>query len=162
MPRLSRRLFVAAAIAAAALPPLAHASERPILTVTGKIRDGGTVRFDRAALEAVGLVSFRTASPWYAEPVVFEGVPLSKLMAAVGAGGERILVIALNDYSAEVPMEDLARFDPILALKRDGAYMPVRDKGPLFLVYPFDSNPELRHQKYYSRSVWQVSRLEIR
>ncbi|MCC2664519.1 MAG: oxidoreductase, partial [Geminicoccaceae bacterium] len=42
----------------------------------------------------------------------------------------------------------------ILALKRDGAYMPVRDKGPLFIVYPYDSSPELKHQNYYSRSAW--------
>ena len=44
----------------------------------------------------------------------------------------------------------------LLALKRNGAYMPVRDKGPLFIVYPYDSSPELKHQKYYSRSAWPV------
>ena len=44
----------------------------------------------------------------------------------------------------------------ILALKRDGEYMTVR-AGPIFIVYPFDSNPDLKVQKYYSRSVWQVA-----
>ena len=43
----------------------------------------------------------------------------------------------------------------------DGAYMPVRDKGPLFIVYPYDSDPALKHQVYYSRSAWQVARMVV-
>jgi hypothetical protein len=35
----------------------------------------------------------------------------------------------LNDYATEIPMSDFDRFGVLLALKRDGAYMPVRDKG---------------------------------
>ena len=66
----------------------------------------------------------------------FEGVSLDKLMKAVGANGERVVAVALNDYSSEIPIEDFAKYKTILALKRDGEYMPVRDKGPLFVVYP--------------------------
>jgi hypothetical protein len=40
--------------------------------------------------------------------------------------------------------------------------MPVRDKGPLFVIYPYDSRPELKSQLYYGRSAWQVSKLVIR
>ena len=40
--------------------------------------------------------------------------------------------------------------------------MPVTDKGPLFIVYPFDSNPELKHQLFYSRSAWQLNRIVVR
>jgi hypothetical protein len=40
--------------------------------------------------------------------------------------------------------------------------MPVQNRGPLFIVYNFDSDPELKNQKFYSRSVWQVARLEVR
>ena len=83
-------------------------------------------------------------------------------MASVGATGDRVVAVALNDYSSEIPIEDFAKYHAILALKRDGEYMPVRDKGPLFIVYPYDQNPELRSQKFYSRSVWQVARLVIK
>ena len=37
----------------------------------------------------------------------------------------------------------------------------VRDKGPLFLVYPFDTNPETYNEKYFSRSVWQIKEIEV-
>lgn len=144
---------------------LADPTEKPILTVAGKIsvtNKDGTAQFDRSMLEALGKASFSTNTPWYKEPVKFEGVSLAKLMDAVGATGDRIVSIALNDYSAEMPMEDARKFGVILALKRDGEYMTVRDKGPLFIVYPFDSNPDLKAQKYYSRSVWQVARIEVK
>jgi hypothetical protein len=140
-------------------------TDKPILTVTGKIsvtNKDGTAQFDRAMLEAIGETSFSTSTPWYKEPVKFEGVPMAKLLDAVGATGDRIVSVALNDYSAEMPMEDARKFGVILALKRDGEYMTVRDKGPIFIVYPFDSNPDLKVQKYYSRSVWQVSRIEVK
>jgi hypothetical protein len=103
-----------------------------------------------------------TKTPWYKDSVKFEGVPLDRLMAHVGAKGERVQAIALNDYSVEIPMEDFAKHRAILALKRDGEYMSVRDKGPLFVVYPYDSDPELRSQKFYSRSAWQVNRLIVK
>src|SRR6201989_977736 len=121
-------------------------TEKPILTISGKINSTnpeGAV-FDRAQLEALGMVSFETKTPWYKESVKFEGVPLDKLMAKVGSTGDRVLAIALNDYSVEIPIEDFAKYHAILALKRDGEYMSVRDKGPLFVVYPFDSDPDLR------------------
>ena len=39
--------------------------------------------------------------------------------------------------------------------------MAVRDKGPLFVVYPFDSKVELRSSVYYERSIWQLKRMSI-
>jgi hypothetical protein len=155
-------LVAANLVGAASLP---EPTEKPILTVTGKItftNKEGAAQFDRAMLEALGAASFSTTTPWYKEAVKFEGVPLAKLMEAVGATGDRIVSIALNDYSAEMPMEDARKYGVLLALKRDGEYMTVRDKGPLFIIYPFDSNPDLKAQKYYSRSVWQVARIEVK
>ena len=58
-------------------------------------------------------------------------------------------------------MEDLAIHRPILALKRNGQYMPIRDKGPLFIMYDYDSNPQLRSQTFYGRSAWQVKSLVV-
>jgi len=150
------------AAGAASLPA---PTEKPILTISGKIgitNKDGTAQFDRKMLEALGETSFTTSTPWYKEPVKFEGVPLAKVLDAVEAKGDTIVSIALNDYSAEIPVEDARKFGVILALKRDGEYMTVRDKGPIFIVYPFDSNPDLKSQKYYSRSVWQVARIQVK
>lgn len=146
---------------AACLPA---ATEKPILTIDGKIGclgPDGSAKFDRAMLERIGMISFETTTPWYSGPVKFEGIPMTALMKLVGANGAKITAVALNDYMTEIPISDFAQFKPMLALKRNGEYMPVKDKGPLFIVYPYDSDPELKSQKYYSRSAWQVARLTV-
>ena len=145
--------------------PLPAPVEKPILTISGKIgafnRDG-TAQFDRAMLEGLGMVVVETSTPWYKGSVKFEGVPLSKLMKVVEATGQRISAVALNDYSSEIPIEDITKYNVILALKRDGEYMQVRDKGPLFIIYPYDSAPELKTQTFYGRSVWQIAKLIVK
>ncbi len=144
---------------------LPRPAEPIILNVSGRIgvtnRDGAA-EFDRPMLEGLGMTGFETATPWYDGPVRFDGVRMDRLMQAVGASGETVLAYALNDYSTEIPVGDFARYNVLLALKRNGLYMPVRDKGPLFIVYPYDSDPQLRHQRFYSRSAWQLARIVVR
>lgn len=82
-------------------------------------------------------------------------------MNLVGAQGKTAKVMALNDYTTEVPVDDFHKFPVIPALKMNGEYMRIRDKGPLFIVYPYDSSAELQNQIYYSRSAWQVSKIII-
>ena len=166
---LSRRRFgglLAAGLAArpALADGLAAPQEAPILTISGRIairNDGNVARFDRPMLEALGAQGFATSTPWHKGTVRFDGVLMRTLMRAVGASGERITATALNDYSTEIPMADFERYDVLLALKRDGEYMPVRDKGPLFIIYPFDQLPELQNKKFYSRSAWQLAQLTV-
>ncbi len=145
--------------------PLPFPKGKPILTVSGDITEKNTpdaALFDRAMLENIGMATIETKTPWYKERVKFEGVPLAKLMSVVGARGQKIVVYALNDYTTEIPIADFAKYHTILALKRDGGYMPVRDKGPLFVVYPYDSDPDLQSEAYYSRSAWQVARIVVK
>jgi hypothetical protein len=150
---------------AASAQSLDAPAEKPILTVSGKItttNKDNTAQFDRAMLESIGMETIETTTPWYTGPVKFEGVSLDKLMKRLGASGERAVFVALNDYSSEIPVEDFAKYNVILALKRNGEYMPVRDKGPLFVIYPFDSKPELKNQTFYGRSVWQVAKIVVK
>ena len=48
-----------------------------------------------------------------------------------------------------------------LASARNGAYMAIRERGPLFIIYPMARYPELRNQVYYNRTVWQVSSITL-
>ncbi|MDQ1185588.1 MULTISPECIES: oxidoreductase [Agrobacterium] len=137
---------------------------KPILTISGNISKtnvNGTAQFDRAMLEKMGLVTIETQTPWYETRVHFEGVSMAKLMEFVGAKGETVRAVALNDYVSTIPVKDFTQYNVILAMKRDGEYMQVRDKGPLFIIYPYDSMPELQSQTYYTRSAWQVAKLIV-
>jgi len=39
--------------------------------------------------------------------------------------------------------------------------MSVREKGPLWVIYPYDSDAKFRTEVIYSRSIWQLDRLAI-
>ncbi|GGW32187.1 molybdopterin-dependent oxidoreductase [Vreelandella hamiltonii] len=135
-----------------------------VLEVAGKLTHtnaGDEAHFDRAMLEALAQRTTRTSTPWHDGVVSFEG-PLGRaLLEAVGADGEQMRVIALNDYASTIPVSDFQEYDVILAMSADGSPLRIRDHGPLFVIYPFDENPSLLNEEILTRSVWQVKRIEI-
>lgn len=93
----------------------------------------------------------------------WRGISLRQLVERLGGGEHsQILLTALNDYAIEIPWHDLERYDPILAYSRDGERMGIRDKGPLILIYPFGTHPQLQGQDYINRSIWQVHAVTLR
>ena len=105
--------------------------------------------------------SFTTSTPWFEKPVKFTGPLLSDVLAAVKANGTMISAVAINDYKISIPTGDATKFKVIVARQIDDKPIPVREKGPLFVVYPFDSSAELRTSTYYERSIWQLKALDI-
>mgnify|MGYP001500240239 CR=1 FL=1 len=140
-------------------------ARRVILTVTGALdRAGadGSVDLTLEELERLGTVELVTTTPFTRGPVRFTGVLLRRLLEAVGARGDVVHATALNDYMVEIPRADAARYDVVLATRADGEPLPVRAKGPLWVVYPWSRHPELDSPLYGARSIWQVRSLEIR
>lgn len=135
-----------------------------ILTISGAIshtNSGDQAVFDMAMLEAMAQRTTVTATPWYDGAQTFTGPTIADILAAVGADGTTLRVIALNDYAAEMPVQDTVDTPVILATRLNGDFMSVRDKGPLFTIYPFDEMPQLVNEVYFSRSVWQVKAIEV-
>ncbi|MCY1668386.1 molybdopterin-dependent oxidoreductase [Rhizobium sp. SL86] len=136
-----------------------------ILTVRGTLATpnvDGTAQFDLAMLEKLAGRKVVTETPWTEGKTEFSGPLLRAILEAAGAKGKTLLVRAINDYFAEVPMEDATALQTILASRMNGKVMSVRDKGPLFLIYPFDLDPKLYNEKYFSRSVWQIKEIEVK
>jgi len=146
----------------------ARALDRPsgpvVLTVVGRVgrpNSGDVAQFDMAMLEQLPQQSFVTSTPWYTGPRKFTGPLLRDVLSACGAQGSNLRAIALNDYRVDLPFEDTQRFDVLMARLLDDKPMAIRDKGPLFIIYPFDLHPELRSTVYYSRSAWQLKTLQV-
>ena len=138
---------------------------RVILTIAGNIsatNAPGEARFDVAMLEALGEAKLITATPWTEGEVAFEGIWARDLMEAVGASGEQATALALNDYQAEIPVTDFTERDVLLALKTNGKYMRVREKGPIWIVYPTSKSGEMQDMESRGKMVWQLKRIEVR
>jgi hypothetical protein len=114
-----------------------------------------------AMLEALPQTSFTTTTPWEKGPVKFSGPLLRDVLAAVKAQGSTLRATALNDYKITIPVDDTRQFDVLLAHHMNDLPIPVRTKGPLFVVYPFDSRPALQSATYYERSIWQLETIEV-
>lgn len=160
---------VAALLCAWHLPMGAQAlcpapTERPILVV--QRQDATVTACDLRALDRMPQKTVETRMPdilGVAGTNRWSGVPLSHIAAQLGAGPDAdIQLVALNNYAVLVPMSDLRRFDPVLASRRNGELLRVREKGPLILVYPFDQHRNLGAQEYLNRSIWQVHEIRIR
>ena len=139
-------------------------TQQVILSVTGDIERRNSesgAQFDRPMLEALGVESVRTSTAWTEGTVEFVGVPAKRVMEAVGARGEAVIAAALDHYQSEIPISDFDRYPVLLALRMDGQELP-KDRGPIWIVYPRDSFPELQNEAANSRWVWQLRELRVK
>lgn len=146
-----------------------------ILTISGAIEassDTGTaaradaseqdtVSFDRAMLEASGMTKITTETPWTEGLVEFEGVLARDLLAKFDTTGKSVQAMALDDYIVDIPIADFLEYDVILATRKNGEPITVRDNGPVWIIYPWTDVAGLRRPQYYSRSIWQLKSLTI-
>ena len=167
---MRRLIYVLACIAALAATPsqagsMPDPTGRIVLTVTGNIsmtNAPGEARFDVAMLEALGKAGLSTVTPWTEGSTNFEGIWARDLLDAVGATGDKAIAAALNDYQVEIPLADFSTKEVLLALKMNGEYMRVRDKGPVWIIYPASPDGELQDMDSRSKMVWQLERIEVR
>ncbi|MCG8510209.1 MAG: hypothetical protein MI741_13355 [Rhodospirillales bacterium] len=140
-------------------------SEPVVLTVAGNISNPNRgavdpfldaffhfsdVGFERARsfgvsdLRALGMKRLSVRYPDWPRGYVFEGPLLQDVLAAAGATGTVVRVQALDGYFAEIPMEEVRKFPILLAIKRDGSFIGIGDRGPAWVVFPRDDYDELR------------------
>lgn len=151
---LAAMLFAVVSGAAQALSP--HSN----LTVRWTSPDGAVlaeVALDEADMAALEQREIRTSTPWTEGVHTFSGPPIGALAALGPEGARRATFIALNSFLETLPVEDWTEHGAILAMKRNGARMDIREHGPYWVMFPIDSDPDtLNTQRYHARMVWQV------
>jgi hypothetical protein len=74
---------------------------------------------------------------------------------------KHVTLVALNDYKISVPNEDFKKYKPIIAIKQDGEFMSVRDKGPFWLIYPLSSKPDINNTDFHAKMIWQIRDIHL-
>jgi hypothetical protein len=116
--------------------------------------------FDRAALVDIGMKRIVTKYPGSDRTIDVEGPLLRDVLAKAGAGGDTVTVTALDGYAVDLPMSDLARWPVILALKSGGEWLDIGGRGPSWIVYPRDDDPELAGRDD-ANWVWSVFYIRV-
>jgi hypothetical protein len=114
-------------------------------------------------IEALEQVSFETSTHWNDGIMTYTGPSLASVLALTGPYDKsaHIKVTAANDYSHIATPDLISKTYPILANKINGEPFSLREKGPLWVMYPFDKHAKFKTESHFSASVWQVVEIEI-
>lgn len=156
---MNRRQVLSGALVVCLTGPALAESDAPVILTIGGL--GEKIELTLADLQEMGAASFETSTIWSEGVLHFTGVPLKNLLDRLEVTDGRLLARAINDYAVEIPVSDGVDGGPIIAYMMNGEEMSVRNKGPLWLVYPYDLNPEYRSEVIYSRSIWQLDRIDV-
>jgi hypothetical protein len=139
------------------VPTLGHAQD--ILTVTTA---EASESFTLEELLSMPQTTIVTKNDYVDEAAAFQGPSLRSILEEMDIAGDATLKMqALNDYSLIVPARDAFEYEVILAVLREGEPMSVREKGPIWVIYPMDSYPELQDDVYNDRLVWQLKSISV-
>ena len=139
------------------LPTRVEAQEAVLLVSTLQ----GTKSLNLAELEALGLQRITTSTFWPQDQGTYEGPRLADVLKSAGiAEAAQVRVIGLDGYSQVLPREDWTRWPLILATRKNGRSLDVRDRGPLRVIYPRDADKTLQDDRYRLRWVWMVRQIE--
>lgn len=130
------------------------------LTITTDNAVGEVVVMDDQ-LKALAQVVITTNTPWTEELMTYEGPTLWSVLELAGASGREVQLIALNDYSIRLTPDRITPDWPIVARLQNGNTMSVREKGPYWLMFPFDQNKELQTETFFALSIWQMAKIHV-
>lgn len=136
--------------------------EAPALTAVATDPEAETA-LSLGDLRALPWTTIATRTPFNDGVVAYRGPLMRDVLHALGlSDAASVFCLAVNDYSVEIPTRDFHDWDVILAMEADGAPLPPRETGPLWIIYPVSDHPELGGRVYSERLIWQLIRIEAR
>ena len=159
--RLVSGVLLAVLILAQTIKP---ATADELLVVKNLANPGqAELRLSEADLLALPQVTIRTRTEFTDGVVEFVGPLARDAIASINLdSATTVHLVAVNDYSIDIPLSDFDDYDVILAMQANGDHLSVRNKGPIWLMYPLDDHAELQDPVYNIRLIWQLVLMEIR
>ncbi|MDN3702224.1 hypothetical protein ACFFUO_07630 [Vibrio artabrorum] len=118
--------------------------------------------FSREQLLSLPQKEITTSLPWVEGERVYSGVTLLAVLETINVPiSPKVIFVALNDYKVAVPQDDFFDYQPIIAIKQNGKFMSVREKGPYWLIYPISSNPDINNADFYAKMIWQIRDIHL-
>ncbi len=139
----------------------ATAGEDVYLSLTN-VSDGTVVNLTEDDLLAMEQFTVLTENEFVDGLAEFTGPLARDVIEFLNASDIGMLKLtAVNDYAVEVPMSDILEYDVIFAMAQNGTRFSVRDKGPIWVIYPMTENEELQDRVYNDRLIWQLVKVDV-
>jgi len=127
-----------------------------ILTIKGVAPQD--VSFTLNELQALPSDKVTTETIWTDTPHTYTTVSFKTLFEHLKSDpkGKTLTMVALNDYFIKVEIDTLIEHNAFIAYAMDGKEMRIRDKGPLWVLYPFSDKPAINIPPFQAHSIWQL------
>lgn len=128
-----------------------------------KMPRGPNHNFTYADFSQLPISEYETSTVWTESVDRYAGVLLIDLLRHLGfdpAVGT-VSVYAIDGYSAVINSNIISEQAPLLAFLRNDIPMSIRNQGPIWLIFPYDSDQKYRTETIYAMSVWQIRSLRV-
>ena len=158
--------FLGGFLALSANPVLAEGSQTPqpdvqLIVSFPEASGRAPVELTMQDLAELPQNGFETSTIWSNGLQRFDGVLLTDLAAHLEVDGEVLELSALNEYLVDFDMSLEVERQALVATSRNGEPMSSRDKGPLWVVFPYDKDEAFQTETVYALSIWQLDRISV-
>jgi len=157
----TRRAFGIGGLLVTIMTSFGTRADDAILSLSGKV-PGGTVTLTRDELAKLPQHELTEQPTSFPQPLKFKGPLLAEVLTLAGATGGDITLSAADDYKVDITADEMTKFNPILAIEKDGVRMAPDDFGPFFVMWPFKEKPEINIEAYQAKAIWSVVKIEVK
>lgn len=150
--------------------PCAHAGKVE-LRVNGEVSvpDSATTKscdFTLESLQSFPQQNVGATNKYVSGKSTFQGPLLRDVLSACDVHQStqmELIFQAADGYVARAPLDDAFKFDVIVALSNNNAPLKAHEKGPLWVVYPLDAEPDgLVLQDAIDKMVWNLKKITVK
>lgn len=133
------------------------------ITLLGHIKDDINKKLSPKQLEKDLTTSKHTLyNPWEKRSDEYEGVLLNDFVKFYGKDGFKALhLIALDDYKVTISKELMESERILLVTKINGQYQPIKQKGPMRIVFLDFDKTDTKYEKSLPLWLWMINKIEF-
>ena len=157
----TRKAFGMACLLVTIVTSVGALADDAVLTFSGEV-PGGAVTLTRDEIAKLPQRELTEQPTSFPQPLKFKGPSLTEVLKLAGATGGNITLSAADDYKVDITADEMTKYDPILAIEKDGVRMAPDDFGPFFVMWPFKEKPEIDIEAYQAKAIWSVVKIEVK
>ena len=157
----TRRAFGIGCLLVTIMTSVGALADDAVLAFSGKV-PGGAVTLTRDEIAKLPQRELTEQPTSFPQPLKFKGPSLTEVLKRAGATGGDVTLSAADDYKVDISADDMKKYDPILAIEKDGVRMAPDDFGPFFVMWPFKEKPEIDIEAYQAKAIWSVVKIDVK
>ncbi len=113
-------------------------------------------------IEQSSLTEYRVKDPYTKKDTTYKGVLLRDFVKKYGQRNiKKIIMLAIDGYRVEFLIDEWTRWDILLATRKNGSYMGIKEGGPARIVFPYHNSNDIDKVKSHPKWIWQIKKIEF-